>query len=296
MDHRPTSKASRPASYDGRRGRVTARIRAAGRRLWPRDLPNALVIGAQKAGTSSLFTALEHHPAVRSTRTKEPQFFAYNYPRGLGWYRGLCPAARPRLPFSPPPVIVDASTYHLHHPVAAERAHRDLPRAKLLAVLRDPLERSFSQYRHEVRAGREELTFEAALAAEPERLAGEAARLARGDERRHAPHETQSYRTRSDYAPQLQRWIDQFGDDALLVLRAEDLFASPARELHRVQDFLGLEPVELHRRFEARNVGDMSLPAARRRALLTDFEPIYRAIEDRFGITWNDLDPIGGAD
>src|SRR5947209_1159841 len=140
-----------------------------------RALPDFLIIGAQKAGTTSLYRYLAAHPDIVASTRKEVHFFDINFWRGEWWYRSLFPLRR-RLQRRPPlrnrPAITgEASPYYLFHPFAPERAAQLLPDAKLIVLLRDPVERAWSHYRHEVANGRETMTFPDALAAEPARLA-----------------------------------------------------------------------------------------------------------------------------
>ena len=186
-----------------------------------------LIIGAQRSGTTSLFNYLAQHPHVREPLGKEIHYFDLHYARGIRWYRG-------RFPFSPrlrPPVItMDASPYYLAHPLAAERAARLLPQVKLIAMLRNPIERAFSHYQHEVRDGRETLTFEQALDREAERLAGEEERLQREPGYYSYNHHRYSYTRRGLYLEQLQRWTEAF--PPLPALRAPERGAVPRSRGH----------------------------------------------------------------
>ena len=148
------------------------RLRADYRQLTAplRGLPSVLIIGAQKGGTTSLFSYLVQHPDVLAPLTKEIHYFDLQYDREDKWYRGHFPFAR-RLERGA--VTIDASPYYLPHPLVPARAAQLVPEAKLVAVLRDPVDRALSHYHHEVRAGRESLSFADAIDQEAERLAGE---------------------------------------------------------------------------------------------------------------------------
>jgi hypothetical protein len=232
--------------------------RAATRRLGPRVReatwrwradPDFLIIGAQKSGTTSLYSLLADHPDVERCLLKEPTYFACLMARGEPWYRSLFPTslrlARPWSPGRRRALTGEASTYYLAHPFAAERVAQRLPGVRIVVVLREPAERSVSQYGHEVRQGREHRTFDEAITAEAQLVEAEERRIARGDERRFAPHELQCYVHRSQYGPQLERWFAALPSEQILVLRFEDLFGeAQRRELDRVAAFLGLAPIE----------------------------------------------------
>ena len=219
---------SAPAVRQARRA-VEDTLRRATAALRP--LPAFLVIGVQKGGTTSLFRYLEEHPRVAAPRVKEVHFFDEAFDRGVDWYRGNFPVRRPGGRW----VAGEATPYYLYHPRVPERVHATLPGARLVALLRDPVDRAYSHYQHEVRAGRERLTFEQAIDAEHERLSAEPA--GEGWAHRH-----QSYLARGRYAEQLERWLRWFSRDQLLVEASEDLYADPGAVVARVQRFVGLEP------------------------------------------------------
>jgi hypothetical protein len=110
----------------------------------------------------------------------------------------------------------------------------------LVVLLRNPVERAWSHWQHEVRAGREALSFEKALDAEDERLAGEEERMAADPCYRSLPWERHSYTSRGLYASQLERWIARFGADRLLVVHSADLYRDPRSTYLQIVEFAGL--------------------------------------------------------
>jgi len=201
-----------------------------------RPLPSFLIIGAAKAGTTSLHEHLCEHPRVAVPRAKEVHYFDFSYRRGSSWYRAHFPRARPG------EISGESTPYYLFHPAVPERVARDLAGVKLIALLRDPIDRAFSHHNHEASSGYESLSFEEAIAAEPERLRGEEEKLLRDPGYRSFSHQHHSYLARSRYAEQLERWLRCFDREDLLILAAEDLFARPAETVEAAQRFLGLEP------------------------------------------------------
>jgi hypothetical protein len=226
------------------RKRVNMRWRAATRRL--RTLPDFLVLSAGRCGSTSLFASLCEHPQVLPPAHKEVHFFDRNYVQGLDFYRRLFPLAvhrRLRARRVGSPVLSgEATTYYLLHPAVAQRAHAAIPDAQLVAILRDPVDRALSHYHLTVRAGLETLSFEEALDAEPERLAGAEERLLADVTFDHLAHRVNAYVARGMYLDQLLRWERLYGRDRLLFVRSEDFFADPAAIVREVTDFLGLEP------------------------------------------------------
>jgi hypothetical protein len=238
-----------------------------------RPLPDFLVIGAQKAGTTALYAYLRWHPAVLGPSWKEVSFFDRHYARGEAWYRGHFPnrlrvrLARRRTGLEP--VVGEASPSYLYHPLAPRRVHDLVPDVRLIAILRDPVERAFSHYNHEVALGREPLSFEQAIEAEGERLHGEVERMLR--EPTYFSHAwwNYTYLGRGRYAEQLERWLEAFPREQLLVLTSEQLSARPAETYADVLRFLGLPPHELSS-FPRLNTREYGAMAPRTRAALAD--------------------------
>jgi hypothetical protein len=151
----PVRKVARTAVWTS--GRLTAR--------W-RELPDFLVIGAQKAGTTALYAYLRWHPSIAGPFWKEVSFFDRHWARGEAWYRGQFPLR------SSGKVVGEASPSYVFHPLAPKRVFSLVPEVKLIVLLREPGDRAYSQYQHAVALGRETLSFEDALAAEDDRVRG----------------------------------------------------------------------------------------------------------------------------
>jgi hypothetical protein len=241
-----------------------------------RGLPSLLIIGAQKGGTTSLFNYLAQHPDVLPPLTKEIHYFDLHYTRGVNWYRGRFPYNRQLRGRS---LTLDASPYYLPHPLAPGRAAELLPEVKLVALLRNPIDRALSHYQHEVRGGREPLSFADAIEREAERLAGEEQRLRDDPGYYSFNHHRYSYTGRGLYLEQLRRWAQHFPRARLLVLQSEWLFREPAAATAAVQGFLGLRPHRLERyeTFYAGTYG-REMPADLRARLAAYFEPHNREL------------------
>jgi hypothetical protein len=206
-----------------------------------RPLPDFLILGAQKAGTTALYAYLRWHPRITGPSWKEVSYFDRHYARGPRWYRGQFPnrlRARGAL-------VGEASPSYLFHPQAPERVAALLPDAKLIALLRDPVDRAFSQYQHERALGREPLSFAEALAAEAERTRGEVERMCADPAYFSRAWWDHTYFARGLYAEQLERWYAHVPRGRLLVLTTEEYARDPAGTYARVLDFLGAPPHEL---------------------------------------------------
>jgi hypothetical protein len=180
-------------------------------------LPTFLVIGAMKAGTTSLYEYLRAHPSVFMPREKEPEFFSEpeRWSRGLDWYSSLF------APGTHHPVRGEASTGYTRHPRFPETPARiasTLPDVKLLYLVRDPIGRMLSHYRHSVLLGREHRGVDDAL---------------RGGG---------GYLDTSRYALQLRRYLDHFPASQILVVFSEDLRSARLSTLRRIVAFVGADP------------------------------------------------------
>jgi hypothetical protein len=255
-----------------------------------RVLPDFVILGAQKCGTTSLYDYLCQHPDVFATRIKELHFFDNNFGRGLDWYRTYFPRAaeiEARRKAGRTACTGEASPNYFFHPYAAERIAATLPHARLIVILRNPVDRAYSHYQHQVRYGREPLSFKDALAAEEERLAPEDAAL-RADELYVAQQrQYYSYRTRGRYVEQLTRWLDLLARDQFLVLNFNDLAARPGEVYGRVCACLGLQPFT-RVEFEKKNAGSYRpMDAATRRELAAYYAPynarLYELLGEEFG-------------
>jgi hypothetical protein len=219
--------------------RVSGARRAVARATAPlRMLPDFLVVGAKRAGTTTLYRYLAGHPGVQAARMfKGTHYFDVRHDEPFWWYRSCFPVRRwtHRL-------TGEASPYYMFHPLGPERIARALPNARLIVLLRNPIDRAYSHWRYEVRNDNEDLSFEAALDAEPLRLAGELERMADqpGYDSFAARHH--SYLARSRYGHQLDRLYALVDPERVLVLQTERLAEDPAAEMQRAWDFLGLEP------------------------------------------------------
>jgi hypothetical protein len=245
-------------------------------------LPNFLGLGVQKGGTTTLQRLLELHPGAFLPAAKELHYFSLHFAAGEAWYRDQFAAADPGQRCG------EITPYYLFHPQAPLRVRALLPEARLIVLLRDPVERTLSQYFHSRRLGLEPLPLEDALAAEAERLQGAPEQL-QAPEGRHRSHQEHSYLSRSRYQEQLPRWQALFPAEQLLVLRSEDLFEQPSGVWDRVLRFLELDPAPLPALAQPANAGRgeaAHVPAAVRQRLREQLQSTYRWAADQHGLEW----------
>lgn len=258
-----------------RAGPMTSRLRM---------VPSFIVIGGQRCGTTSLFKSLSEHPQVmRPPVEKGTDYFTLYYYRGLDWYRGHFPlgvSGRLQRAGRSPAVAFEACTYYMFHPLALERLSQDLPSVKLVAMLRDPVERAFSAYKHELARGFEtEPDFERALDLEDTRLAGEVARIGADNRLESFAHRHHAYQRRGCYVEQLERAFTWFSREQIHVLDSETFFADPASEYAKVVDFLGLDPHKPQEFVQHNARPSRPMPQGARDRLREYYEPYDRRLE-----------------
>lgn len=193
-----------------------------------------MIIGAQRAGTSSLYRYLAGHPQLQPSIRKETEYFSREFRLGESWYRSHFPVAAPSR------ITFEATPDYLCFPGAAKRAARLVPQVRLIATLRNPVERAWSHYHHMVRLGFETLSFEEALDAEDARIAADLTAI-EDSMRRPNDFLRFNYAYRGLYAEQLTRWINEFDTAQLHVVVFEQLVEDPGVVLGGVTDFLDVE-------------------------------------------------------
>jgi Sulfotransferase domain len=250
-----------------------------------RPLPDFLIIGGQRCGTTSLYYDLRAPPQVVPALAKEVHFLSLHWSRGEGWYRARFPLRANKTGPGQAPLTFEATPYYLFHPLAPARAAQLLPEVKLLVLLRDPVARAWFHYRHMVRLGLEPLSFPEAIAQEPVRLAGEVERIQADPGYDAVRHRRYSYLARGAYATQLRQWLGQFPADRFLVLCTERLGADPAGCYGKVLGFVGLpgwtpSAFPLHTRNPRASSG---MPSELRGRLEEHFAPATRELEELLG-------------
>lgn len=200
-----------------------------------KTFPTFLIIGTQKGGTSSLFEYLMHHPQIAGSFIKEVQYFTGRYWVGQRGYSSFFPSISDTIT-----QIGESTPYYLFSPEAPERVHALIPNVKIIALLREPVERAYSHYKHNTRRGHETRSFEECVAHDIKLAKGSGIDRATGEGAESFQHH--SYVRRGLYAEQLERWYKLFPKENIKLLRAEDFFADPYKITAQTIDFLGLRP------------------------------------------------------
>ena len=231
-----TKPSNRRHLIEARDRAVSGVARARGKLNRPRRLPDFIVAGVQKGGTTFLFQEMLRHPDVRGSLTKEVHFFDLHFYNGLEWYRGMFPPVRG----SEGTICGEASPSYIFDPLAVGRIAEALADPRLIIILRNPIDRAWSHYQHERRLGFEPCsTFEEAISLEDQRVGNDLDVRALG-------HSTPSfamghftYTRRGLYADQLRRAAALVGRERLLVLFSEEMFEDPIGVTRAALDFVG---------------------------------------------------------
>lgn len=215
-----------------------------------RPSPDFLIVGTKRGGTTSLWNYLLDHeqvlpmfPAPRGLKSSD--YFFANLDRGERWYRSHFHTQQYRRSQARRVgrlVAGEASPYYMYGPHTASLMAQCVPAARLIVLLRDPVDRAYGHYQERVKQGSEHLSFAEALALEQQRLAGDEERR-RTDPRYYSrAHDYFSYRDRGVYLPQLQRLRAHFPSEQLLILRSEDLYLDAQVVFDQTCRFLGIRP------------------------------------------------------
>jgi hypothetical protein len=233
--------------------RIPSAVRDTGRRValaagrlsaGMRTPPTFLVVGAQRCGTTSLFRALLSHPHIlRPVMHKGVNYFDVNGQRSWSWYLSHFPltvnARRKAAPGHHSADVFEASGYYMFHPHAPQRIAAALPGVKIVAMIRDPVERAYSAYKHEYARGFETETFERAISMEQSRVQPELERMLADPNYQSQTYRHQAYRRRGHYAEQLRVFVDLLGNDRVHVIESEVFFAEPEAVYSGLLNFLG---------------------------------------------------------
>jgi hypothetical protein len=244
-----------------------------------RMLPSFLICGGQRCGTTSLYRALAAHPdVVKAVLHKGVHYFDIGYDRGERWYRAHFPLRQQGKQ------TFESSPYYMYHPLAMTRIANDLPDVKIVVLLRDPVERAYSQHAHEIARGFEpELDFATALALEESRMDGVVERLTTDPAYYSFSHQHHAYRGRGEYIEYLEPMAALLGRDRIHVVDSGTFFAAPERAYDAVLDFLGLAR-GFYPPFEKHNARPRTVLDDRvRQDLETHFVPFDKRLEDWLG-------------
>ena len=253
-----------------------------------RVLPDFLIIGAQKCGTSSLYFNLCRHPQIRPAFTKEVHFFDNNFDKGAIWYRKHFHTTlykKTAEKINGEKIITgESSPAYLFNPNVPARVKELMPGTKLIVCLRNPVDRAYSHYNHYKRQGLENLSFQDAIDKEEERLKGEFDKILADKNYYSFNYNHYSYKARGIYIEQLMRWMEIFPRSQILVIRIEDYYNNPDAEYKKVLDFMNIKNWSFPR-YRKYNYGGgyIKMEESIRKKLVDFFRPYNQRLYDLLG-------------
>lgn len=201
-----------------------------------RRYPDFIIIGAQKAGTSSVYEYMVQHPDIVKASRKEIHFFDWAFFRGSNWYKSHFP----KLKNNNHTLTGEASPLYLYHPESAKRIYETLEDVRLIVLLRNPVDRAIAHYRHEVRKGNESKSIGEAF----NRHESSQARFEEIVENPDAftlNDQCFSYIPRGFYHAQIQNYLKYFNLNQMFFLESDRFFESPETSVQEIWKFLELE-------------------------------------------------------
>lgn len=251
-----------------------------------RPLPDFLVIGAQKSGTTSLHSYLCQHPQLFPSPFKKEVFFfdggrnksADSFIRGESWYRAHFPRRRE---VGDDARIFETATHYVFHPLAPGRIFNLAPKTKLIALLRNPAKRAISHYLASTRKNFESLPMLEAFQREEARLEP----VFKGRDYKNDAFIHFTYKSRGRYKEQLDRYLEFFPAHQILLINSEELFNNPHESLKRVFNFVGVDAGFAVSDVTPRNVGGnkVDVPSSVREYLDDYFRPHNHALYEQTG-------------
>jgi hypothetical protein len=206
-----------------------------------RVLPDFMVIGAQKGGSTSMYWYLAQHPEVYPVfGPEEVHYFSWFYERGSMWYRSFFPTVFTKARAGGKFHTGEASPVYLFHPDVPARVHNLLPNVKLIALLRNPVNRAYSRYQQRLGGGKghtknEHISFEEAIDIEIGRSEEETRQVMSS-----LDEHSRTYLARGMYAVQIRRWLQYFPMEQMYFIKSEDFFADTAETTAKVLEFIGV--------------------------------------------------------
>src|SRR5208337_774326 len=198
-------------------------------------MPDFLILGTQKGGTTSLYASLATTHKMVMALDKEIHYFDRNYSKGWAWYLSHFP-----IRMSNGSLTGEATPDYLFFPEVAQRVAEVLPKCKLIVMLRNPIDRAYSNYHHEIGQGNESLSFEDAIRREC-MIGADGAILGLKDLREAGFYDFDhfSYLARGLYVEQLRLWMQKISRKQFLILKSESFFTQPDKVIPEVFEFLG---------------------------------------------------------
>ncbi|NER07976.1 MAG: tetratricopeptide repeat protein, partial [Okeania sp. SIO3C4] len=238
--------------------------------------PNFIIIGVHKGGTTSLYSYLIQHPQIVPPIKKEMDFWSWKFNESINWYLAHFPAISKGKNF----LTGEASPSYFDYPNAARRIFQFFPKIKLIILLRNPVDRTISQYYQWLRLNWENRSFEEAIQLDLERLT-------KAPEKVNYWMKELNYLARGVYVEFFKEWMSLFPREQFLILKSEDFYAYPEVTMGKVLKFLDLPEYQLSE-YKNYNMGNYSpIDSSIRRSLNDYFQIHNQRLEKYLGMKFN---------
>ncbi|GAA3777135.1 hypothetical protein GCM10022271_06650 [Corallibacter vietnamensis] len=250
--------------------------------------PSFMIVGAQKAGTTSLYHYLIQHPSIKSALKKEVNYFDKNYYKGDSWYKAFFPIEK-----NDNSITGEATPFYMFHPLSMKRLAEYNPNFKIIVLLREPASRAISHYYHEVRNKREDLGMREAFKMEDTRLEKEFDNIQNNP--KHDCYNLQrfSYKDRGYYVGQIKEIKTHFKEENIMIIDSKEFFKNTQEMVKEVLEFLKVDSdlkIKTKKKF---NIGTYTKDPDEKKILnelKTDYkesnEELFKVLGRRFD--WNE--------
>jgi len=263
---------------------------------WSHTLPDYLIIGFPKCGTTSLHEYLTQHPSIYPPLGKEIDYFDRLYSKGVNWYKVRFPLLSKKF-FIKKVLCKDfitgeATPRYIEHPHTLNRIKKTIPGAKFIVLLRNPIERSFSHYNMNIRNGYECHTFEDAIKHEKDRIKGRYEKMLNNQNYYSWDYDLFGYLEHSNYFEKLKKWMSEFPREQFLIIQSEDFLKNPSIIYHIVLKFLNLPKWESseYKLYKKREYKHSKISPTLKKELVEYFRPhnekLYKLLGTNFH--WED--------
>ncbi|WP_164525487.1 sulfotransferase domain-containing protein [Siminovitchia acidinfaciens] len=217
-------------------------------------LPDFIIMGEMKCGTTALYRYITDHPKVEPAKRKELAFFHAYYDKGIEWYKSQFPDCEQ--------CMTGEATGYLKFPNVARKIHKVLPKIKLILILRNPVDRAYSHYHMHLRKGIISIPFEKAIQGKS------------------------TYLDKGIYVRKLKRWMEIFPREQFHIVQSEKLYKQPQKTMDEIFKFLGLPRYKLNV-YDHHNAGSYSKMNSETRKKLVDYykpynEELYQLLGEKF--------------
>ena len=246
-----------------------------------RALPNFIIIGTVRSGTTSLYYNICEHPSVLPAAYDEIGFFDSNFHLGIDWYRSMFPTEKKMEEIKNDTgfaITGEDTPFYFWKKEAVDRIFQALPDVKIIAIFRNPVDRAYSNYNLGIRENTEKLTFEETIEEE--------IRFLENHTFRDAVDSRRSYLSKGMYKNQIKLWFDVFPRKQIHVLSTEDMQQKPKQELLKIFRFLGIPEYTIKNQQKQKVAKYEEMDVETRKKLLDFYKPynedFFQIIQQRF--------------